>query len=677
MLAGTTDTNFDNGRMAGQIAQDTANSANDTANNANDAANEASKNAQQAIQDAENAKNAAEQAKEAGDKAAEVANNVQNSVDQIGTDTKTALDNANTALSKAEDALSKANVNPNFWATTELKKCWLNPNGDEIQDSNDNLATPFIEIPAGVNKVLIHLFESEGYANNALLFYDADKKVIGYYGNNGAALDGWVDVSPTDHYVIKDIAENSVYTRVSLNGQSNKKVKIEFAETPTDWCVAEGDKPNKADIIKIQTDVEGIKSQVANAVTQSDIAQAVDNIVFSVKNSDGSHSEFYMDKNTILMDSSKIILDGSVSIKDGTIGTAQIGSLSANVLTSGTIDASKISVDNLNANNIHAGTLSGIAVKTNDSGTISDGKGASLTYTESMTSDKEGIKEHYTLSNSGGGGLYDLNVWVKDGSIIFGTGSQSDPSNDLADLGRSYFLINQFRAYLPPITTSTINASGSISAGNNIGMGYSPHTINSIDGGDLYFQSGVGSGNPAVGIHSAGVTANGDINTSGSITASSDIVSKGGISANTLQAGYIYIDANHRIYASDGGDIYFGASTSSKIASLHAAAFKVYSQLSIKKDIEDYSGKRALEDLKNTDIKTWKYKADKDTDQIHIGPIIDDVNKTKKYKAADNFVEDGISINNIVGSLVAAVKEQQKELETLQEKVSKLEKEEI
>lgn len=676
MLAGTTDTNFDNGRMAGQIAQDTANSANDTANNANDAANEASKNAQQAIQDAENAKNAAEQAKEAGDKAAEVANNVQNSVDQIGTDTKTALDNANNALSKAEDALSKANVNPNFWATTEVTACWLNPKGEEIHDSNDNLATPFIEIPTGATKVLIHLFESESYSNNTLLFYDKDKNIVGYYGNNGESLNPWINVSNTDHYVVENIAANAVYIRSSLSGQSGKKVKIEFSETPTDWCVAEGDKPNKADIIKIQTDVEGIKSKVANAATQSDIAQAVDNIVFSVKNSDGSHSEFYMDKNTILMDSSKIILDGSVSIKDGTIGTAQIGSLSANVLTSGTIDASKVTVDNLSANNITTGTLSGIAVKTNDSGTLTDGKGARLTYTESMTSDKDGIEEHYTLSNSSGGGIYNLKTWLKDGSIIFGSGTDSAPSNDLADLGVNYFLINQFRAYLPDISTTSVDATGAVTAGNNLVMGYSPHVFNVMDGGDLYFQSGMGSGNSAINVHVSNISSD-SINANGSIKSSSSITANAGISGSTLQAGYIYIDAGHRIYAQDGGDIYFGASTSSKIASLHAAAFKVYSQLSIKKDIEDYSGKKALEDLKNTDIKTWKYKADKDTDQIHIGPIIDDVNKTKKYKAADNFVEDGISINNIVGSLVAAVKEQQKELETLQEKVSKLEKEEI
>lgn len=87
----------------------------------------------------------------------------------------------------------------------------------------------------------------------------------------------------------------------------------------------------------------------------------------------------------------------------------------------------------------------------------------------------------------------------------------------------------------------------------------------------------------------------------------------------------------------------------------------------IKKNFEKFSN--AVDIVKDTDIYKYNYKFEEDTAKKHVGIIIGDKYKYSKEIVNEN--NDGVELYSMISVLWQAVKEQQKEIEELKERVSK------
>ncbi|MGY0229488.1 hypothetical protein [Levilactobacillus brevis] len=137
------------------------------------------------------------------------------------------------------------------------------------------------------------------------------------------------------------------------------------------------------------------------------------------------------------------------------------------------------------------------------------------------------------------------------------------------------------------------------------------------------------------------------------------------------------------IFGTLNGDVYFeygSGDSGNSGASLHAASFNKMSQLSIKRNIQDVSGDYALAQIAGTDIKRFEYTDTDNSQQTNIGPIIDDKNVvgSRQYSVSHDLLTskaDGVSVDNEIGLLMAAVKELTKRNSELTIRVAKLERE--
>lgn len=103
-------------------------------------------------------------------------------------------------------------------------------------------------------------------------------------------------------------------------------------------------------------------AKLKTKVEQSTLTQTSNNLSASItKNSKILSSAGLVNENAYI-NASKIALNGKTLMTNATINDAFIGSLSANKITTGTLNAAKVSVINLNASNISTGTLNGIKI---------------------------------------------------------------------------------------------------------------------------------------------------------------------------------------------------------------------------------------------------------------------------------------------------------------------------
>lgn len=169
------------------------------------------------------------------------------------------------------------------------------------------------------------------------------------------------DASLTTYTVTTQLL-NSVPKGSFLLLHLSKKPLSSYKNEPftLNWCsIVLGDQPvkefvpsmndiNAKVLTKISTleyTIEGFKATVQNQNYLSIINQQADKQIFQVSNG----------KTTGKM----MITPETVYIQDATIKSSHIASLSANKITAGTIDASRIRVININANNITTGKISG------------------------------------------------------------------------------------------------------------------------------------------------------------------------------------------------------------------------------------------------------------------------------------------------------------------------------
>lgn len=239
---------------------------------------------------------------------------------------------------------------------------------------------------------------------------------------------------------------------------------------------------------------------------------------------------------------------------------------------------------------------------------------------------------------------------------------------------------------------------GNVQAGNINGVNISGSTITggTIEGSSIH----VTAGNNQYwldnnGLHAKGT--NGNVWIYGNEMDFMNGAQRAGLSltANGIDANNAYgIRANGgRVYTSNfaissgsvigtaSGDVYFeigGGDSSQPGAALHAASFNKMSQLSVKRNVDTMSGEEALAQVMATDVARYDYKGIDNGQQTNIGPIIDNENAIgyKKYNVSADMLNrdsDGISVDNEVGLLMAALQEEVKRNSDLSLRLTKLE----
>lgn len=102
--------------------------------------------------------------------------------------------------------------------------------------------------------------------------------------------------------------------------------------------------------------------KLGTKVEQSALTQTSNNLSASIaKNSKILASAGLVNENAYI-NANKIALNGKTLMTNATINDAFIGSLSANKITTGTLNAAKVNLINVNASNISTGTLNGVKI---------------------------------------------------------------------------------------------------------------------------------------------------------------------------------------------------------------------------------------------------------------------------------------------------------------------------
>lgn len=107
---------------------------------------------------------------------------------------------------------------------------------------------------------------------------------------------------------------------------------------------------------------------------------------------------------------------------------------------------------------------------------------------------------------------------------------------------------------------------------------------------------------------------------------------------------------------------------------VEAAGHSTHSTLSSKTDIRSFDTAEALSLIDETDLTTFRYKAEKDGGVIydHYGPIIDNVHEVLQYRMPEAFISPTRTArddSNIVGALMGAVQELHKQVKELRKKI--------
>lgn len=154
---------------------------------------------------------------------------------------------------------------------------------------------------------------------------------------------------------------------------SIRHVKLEKGNKATDWCMSDNDFQSQLNTLsgKITATSDRLSSvytksetdaKLKTKVEQSVLTQTSNNLSASIaKNSKILSSAGLVNENAYI-NANKIALNGKTLMSNATINDAFIGNLSANKITTGTLNAAKVNLINVNASNISTGTLNGIKI---------------------------------------------------------------------------------------------------------------------------------------------------------------------------------------------------------------------------------------------------------------------------------------------------------------------------
>lgn len=224
--------------------------------------------------------------------------------------------------------------------------------------------------------------------------YDANGKVTSAcnsqgWVNNSIGVDGMVPIKPSTvwgrvwiRYNLSKIPPAG--TKRMLIGRlfseyatsdwlEIRNVKLESGNKATDWCMSDNDFQSQLNTLsgKITATSDRLSSvytksetdaKLKTKVEQSALTQTSNNLSASIaKNSKILSSAGLVNENAYI-NANKIALNGKTLMSNATINDAFIGNLSANKITTGTLNAAKVNLINVNASNISTGVLNGIKI---------------------------------------------------------------------------------------------------------------------------------------------------------------------------------------------------------------------------------------------------------------------------------------------------------------------------
>lgn len=224
--------------------------------------------------------------------------------------------------------------------------------------------------------------------------YDANGKVTSAcnsqgWVNNNIGVDGMVLIKPSTvwgrvwiRYNLSKIPPAG--TKRMLIGRLFSKyatsdwleirnIKLESGTKATDWCMSDNDfqsqittlsgkitaTSDRLSSVYTKSEVDG---KLKTKVEQSALTQTSNNLSASIaKNSKILSSAGLVNENAYI-NANRIALNGKVLMTNAVINDAFIGNVSANKITTGTLNAAKVNLINVNASNISTGTLSGVKI---------------------------------------------------------------------------------------------------------------------------------------------------------------------------------------------------------------------------------------------------------------------------------------------------------------------------
>lgn len=103
-------------------------------------------------------------------------------------------------------------------------------------------------------------------------------------------------------------------------------------------------------------------AKLKTKVEQSALTQTSNNLSASIAKNSKILSSIGLTSDTAYINANRIALNGKTLMTNATINDAFIGSLSANKITTGTLNAAKVNLINVNASNISTGVLNGVKI---------------------------------------------------------------------------------------------------------------------------------------------------------------------------------------------------------------------------------------------------------------------------------------------------------------------------
>lgn len=154
---------------------------------------------------------------------------------------------------------------------------------------------------------------------------------------------------------------------------SIRHVKLEKGNKATDWCMSDNDFQSQLNTLsgKITATSDRLSSvytksetdaKLKTKVEQSVLTQTSNNLSASIAKNSKILASAGLVNDTAYINANRIALNGKTLMSNATINDALIGNLSANKITTGTLNASKVNLINVNASNISTGTLNGIKI---------------------------------------------------------------------------------------------------------------------------------------------------------------------------------------------------------------------------------------------------------------------------------------------------------------------------
>lgn len=597
----------------------------------------------------------------------------------------------------------KAGIGKNY---TDVKIWTLNA---QLQSTT---ITVSFDCRASTSKSFYCFFFGNDYAANGKVTSACNSQG---WVNNSIGVDGMVPISPTTTTTWKRVWIRYNLSKIPPAGTKRmligrlfseyatsdwleiRNVKLESGNKATDWCMSDNDVQSQLNTLsgKITATSDRLSSvytksetdaKMKTKVEQSALTQTSNSLSASIaKNSKILSSAGLVNENAYI-NANKIALNGKTLMSNATINDAFIGNMSANKITTGTLNAAKVNVINIDASKITTGTLT--AVEMHQSGGGADTWINKDGIHNQMGSDNVWIKDGTLAAfDSGGQGVYmesgkltlaSYAYWQTGGgsnSINYGVIKCDDNifgAKGVGVIGKGGFNIrtdNCDLSYLTGPLFTDLSGTGIIGADDGRMILGGDKTI-FITAGEAYEDISISNISNRPYVQVGGRLSNSaDLSKVGSsivINAWDIKLNACGKTNRNIILNRLTYNGEHTINLNDStSDLWWGPK-------MHAPSFVNTSALSKKMNITKLDTQTAINAIKNTDIYDYQFKEFGETGKHYASLIIDDVNDKPQYRAAGAFVDGlGRDDGTQLGYLTVVVQNLLKEIDMLKERIDK------